>query len=263
MRYYSWARRGGFECSTKGDSRFSAFNAILPNGDSIEKAYQCGVKGYSTIRSGKGRPPLNPVKNLFGAYLKLWEAYFEHNPFLLEEAKQLVKPYGNVFSDCFANTNVNQARAIATILNNKITDVRKYHYHVDGTRPAHSIFVFGSNMSGIHGAGSAKLAADEYGAIFGEPSGLQDCSYAIPTVDYLERGAIKQPPLDLETIRENVQQFIRVAITHNAQREPLRFFVTRIGCGLAGYKDSEIAPMFKNAPINCSFAEQWMTWLEP
>lgn len=262
MRYYSWARRGGFECSTKGDSRFSAFNAILPNGNSIEHEYQCGVKGYSSIKNGKGRPPLNGARNLFGAYMRLWEAYFEHHPELLEEAKQLVKKHGNVFSDCFANTNVNQARAIAMILNKQITDERKYHYHVDGEQPQHSVFVFGSNLSGVHGAGAAKLARDNYGAEIGIAEGLIDLSYAIPTIDWYEPGAPKQTPLTLSEINEHVQRFKCVATTHSRDKAPLKFFVTRVGCGLAGYKDSEIAPMFKNSPTNCSFAEQWMAWTE-
>ena len=59
---FTWNRYGGYECSSKGDSRFSAFNAIMPDGRTIEQHYQCGVKGYqpggTNWKLGKGKPPL-------------------------------------------------------------------------------------------------------------------------------------------------------------------------------------------------------------
>lgn len=109
------------------------------------------------------------------------------------------------------------------------------------------IFVFGSNLAGIHGAGAAKEALKNYGAQWGQGVGMQGSSYAIPTKD--ER--IKALPLD--EIRKYVDAFLAYA-----RRNPeSQFFVTRIGCGLAGYHDSEIAPMFMDAPNNCELPYGW------
>ena len=99
------------------------------------------------------------------------------------------------------------------------------------------IFVFGSNLAGIHGAGAAKFALDNHGAVYGQGIGLQGRSYAIPTKDH---NIITLP---LNIIQEHVDEFIKFARQH----PNLTFNVTRIGCGLAGYKPSQIAPMFANA----------------
>lgn len=115
---------------------------------------------------------------------------------------------------------------------------------VPGWRP---IFVFGSNLAGRHGAGAAKAAYDEHGAVYGNGVGRQGSSYAIPTKDR----QIKTLPLD--KIKPHVDEFIEYAKKH----PHLTFLVTRIGCGLAGYKDDDIAPMFKGAPDNCLLPEGW------
>lgn len=101
--------------------------------------------------------------------------------------------------------------------------------------PENSIFVFGSNTSGIHGAGAAKTAYKKYGAMYGKGHGLSGQSYAIPTKDF------KIQTLPLESISIYVELFIRYAKEH----PELNFYVTDIGCGLAGYTPEEIAPMFK------------------
>lgn len=111
------------------------------------------------------------------------------------------------------------------------------------------IFVFGSNLAGRHGAGAALFARQNHGAVYGQGNGLQGSSYAIPTKDVYLR------PLPLETIKFYVDVFIDIA----KKRPELTFNVTRIGCGLAGYTDSDIAPMFKDAPINCNLPEGWRT----
>lgn len=109
------------------------------------------------------------------------------------------------------------------------------------------IFVFGSNLAGRHGKGAALTAFKQYGAIYGEGQGLQGNSYAIPTKDE----NIKTLPLN--RIRRYVEQFIRFA-----QLNPeMTFKVTAIGTGLAGYDESEIAPMFVKAPINCILPVGW------
>lgn len=104
-----------------------------------------------------------------------------------------------------------------------------------------SIFVFGSNLAGRHGAGAALYAKHHYGAINGQGEGPQGRSYAIPTKDARLR------PLPLVRIREGVERFLVFAAEH----PELRFYVTPIGCGLAGYKPEQIAPMFNDAPTNC------------
>lgn len=100
------------------------------------------------------------------------------------------------------------------------------------------IFVFGSNLSGFHGAGAAKTAIDKFGAVLYKPHGLQGKSYAIPTKDKSVRNT-----LPIEEIKIYVDQFIEFA----KQNQQLEFLVTEIGCGLAGLKPFEIAPLFINA----------------
>ncbi|GIV03811.1 MAG: hypothetical protein KatS3mg015_2641 [Fimbriimonadales bacterium] len=121
MPKFTWKRYGGYEVSSRGDKRFSAFNAILPDGRSIEQHYQCDVKGYDpggrNWRLGKGRPPLDPSTDLWKEYLKLWRQWAEYNLPLMRELYHAAKNAGGVLSDRFATTPVNQANALATILN--------------------------------------------------------------------------------------------------------------------------------------------------
>ena len=97
---------------------------------------------------------------------------------------------------------------------------------------SNEIFVFGSNLQGHHYGGAARIAEEKFGAIFGQGVGLQGQSYAIPTM----QGGV-------ETIRPYVDEFIEFAKQH----PELTFLVTRIGCGIAGFQDSEIAPLFRGA----------------
>jgi hypothetical protein len=123
------------------------------------------------------------------------------------------------------------------------------HFHKDGALPtAGEIFVFGSNLAGRHGAGAARVAFQQYGAILGQGQGLQGQSYAIPTKD----AALKSLPLEM--VYFNVQQFLGFA----QARPHLRFFVTRVGCGLAGNADVDIAPFFSSYLTgNLSLPEPW------
>lgn len=110
-----------------------------------------------------------------------------------------------------------------------------------------NIFVFGSNIAGRHGKGAALYARKNHGAIYGQGIGRQGNSYAIPTKNlFLES-------YPLETIKFHVDTFIMYANKH----PELIFNVTRIGCGLAGYTDIDIAPMFRDAPINCILPDGW------
>ncbi|MBD5355987.1 MAG: hypothetical protein HDR88_03140 [Bacteroides sp.] len=94
------------------------------------------------------------------------------------------------------------------------------------------IFVFGSNLQGRHAGGAARIAYNNFGAEWGNGVGPQGQSYAIPTM----QGGV-------ETIKPYVDDFIDLA----SEWDQNTFYVTRIGCGIAGFKDEEIAPLFDRA----------------
>lgn len=94
------------------------------------------------------------------------------------------------------------------------------------------VFVFGSNLSGMHGGGAARTAYLRFGAVMGQGVGLQGKSYGIPT---MQGGT--------ETIKPYVDEFVAFAKAHPERM----FLVTRIGCGIAGFTDKEIAPLFADA----------------
>ena len=106
--------------------------------------------------------------------------------------------------------------------------MRKTPEKIESLKP-NEIFVFGSNPSGFHVGGGAKVALKKFGAIYGQSEGLQGQSYAIPSI---------LP--DVESFRPHVQKFICYA-----KKNPhLTFLVTQIGCGNAGYTPYDIAPLF-------------------
>ena len=102
---------------------------------------------------------------------------------------------------------------------------------------ARDIFVFGSNLSGRHGRGAALYARTHHSAVDGKGVGRHGNSYAIPTKDHALR------PMPLEQIAHYVRQFIEFAAVH----PELAFQVTRVGCGLAGYSDQQMVPLFGGA----------------
>lgn len=103
------------------------------------------------------------------------------------------------------------------------------------------IFVFGSNLAGRHGKGAALYAIQRCGAVYGRGEGLQGRSYAIPTKDECLRTR------HLREIQKSVNRFRAFAKEH----PEMRFHVTAIGCGLAGYTPKDIAPLFADMPENC------------
>ena len=111
-----------------------------------------------------------------------------------------------------------------------------YHHRVTPERITAlkdgEVFVFGSNLAGMHGGGAARLARIRWGAVMGQGVGLQGRTYAIPT---MQGGP--------ETIKPYVDEFIAFAKAHPG----LRFLVTEIGCGIAGFTPSQIAPLFAGA----------------
>lgn len=101
------------------------------------------------------------------------------------------------------------------------------------------IFVFGSNAHGMHGAGAARVAVEKFGAKMGKGEGLQGRSYAIPTME------------GLESLKAAVDRFAEYAKGHR----DLEFFVTAVGCGIAGYTPEQVAPLFHEA------AQLWNVYL--
>lgn len=100
------------------------------------------------------------------------------------------------------------------------------------------VFVFGSNLDGNHAGGAARFAVMRFGAKMGQNVGLQGQSYAIPTLSHA--GGLEEHKLSINTIGSYVKDFISFA----KERKDLFFYVTPIGCGIAGFTEEEIAPLF-------------------
>lgn len=120
-----WARvhEGGYEITTRGDVRFSAMVAVMPDGRTIEMWYQCDLKGYQpggkNISLGKGKKPLIPYsdEDLYQAYKTLWRVWAVNNISLMNELLMCARNHKNTLTDMFAHTPINQARALSEILN--------------------------------------------------------------------------------------------------------------------------------------------------
>jgi hypothetical protein len=110
-----------------------------------------------------------------------------------------------------------------------------------------AVWVFGSNLLGRHAGGAARVAAAQFGAAEGVAYGATGNAYAIPTVG--RRGE----RLSLEQVSQEVAAFLAYARLHTG----LQFYVTRIGCGIAGFTDADIAPLFRGSPGNCNLPETW------
>lgn len=111
-----------------------------------------------------------------------------------------------------------------------------------------AVFVFGSNLAGRHGKGAALDARLKHGAQLGVGEGRTGDAYAIPTKD----AQLRTRPL--EGVRASVETFKSYARAN----PDLAFQVTRVGCGLAGFTDDQIGPMFSNAPENCTLPGEWI-----
>ena len=108
------------------------------------------------------------------------------------------------------------------------------------------VFVFGSNAAGLHAAGAAALAHERFGAVWGQGHGLHGQSYAINSMS------------GLGILRMEVAGFVEFAAAH----PELRFLVTEIGCGIAGYTPTEVAPFFAGAGENVVLPERFAAELE-
>ena len=118
---------------------------------------------------------------------------------------------------------------------------------------SNEVFVFGSNLAGRHGGGAARLALEKFGAIYGQSTGHQGQSWAIPTKDFEVRFA-----LSLEEIQKHIDSFIFVA----KNTPNLTYLVTEIGCGLAGLSVKDVAPLFKEAINIPNIKLPFRFWLE-
>ena len=132
---FKWERGGSYEVSSAGDIRFSAFNAILKDGRSIEQHYQCDVKGYDPGGTdgglGKGKPPLKKSmtrSEQWEAYLALWAEWAKNNATMMVALKAKAEAHNGVLSDCFATSSINQAHALAHSLN------QRFHKEPDARR---------------------------------------------------------------------------------------------------------------------------------
>ena len=115
---------------------------------------------------------------------------------------------------------------------NTYMDTRRITPSFISSLKSDEIFVFGSNLHGIHAGGAARMAVQHFGAEMGNGVGIQGQSYAIPTM----QGGI-------ETIKPYVDDFIKFAKEHTEKK----FLVTPIGCGIAGFEPEDIAPLFEAA----------------
>ena len=118
--------------------------------------------------------------------------------------------------------------------------MKQYTPEIITDLPANSIFVYGSNQYSIHGAGSAKMAKDKFGAIYKDvPMGLCGQSYGIITKSF------NDVSVNLEFIYLQVKTLYCFAML----RPELTFYVTKIGTALAGFSIEEIANIFTSIPF--------------
>lgn len=271
---FTWARRAenSYEVSSKGDTRFSALNAKLKDGRTIEEAYQLDIKGYraqgDNWRLGKGKAPLTSMtkEQTWQAYKNLWRQFLQENPKLEQDLRE--KAVGKVLTDMFASTDISQARALAELLNEKTFNESKgdskqeiinNYYEGDITPDVDTIFVFGSNPEGRHGAGAAKIARDKFGAIYGQGEGLQGNAYALPTKDLRVKENKGFKSISPSDITESIKKLYQTAISNPNKQFKVAYRNT-ITTSLNGYTGLEMIEMFKQAgpiPSNIVFSKEW------
>ena len=130
-----------------------------------------------------------------------------------------------------------------------------YQYHDESiikSLAENTIFVFGSNMAGTHQGGAAKIALQHFGAMKGAGRGWSGQSYAIPTMNE----HLQQMPLS------QIEHYIEDFKIYTKNHPKNTYFITSIGCGVAGYKVEEIAPMFKGISKNVIFPASFRPFVE-
>lgn len=162
------------------------------------------------------------------------EAYYQHIPdkILRQAAEKLPAEFLRVI-DYFKQGSFYQQMSPREVMG-KVDDIVERCYTPEHIKELEKgqVFVFGSNLAGAHGGGAAAAAVRYFGAVWGQGVGMQGQSYAIPTM----HGGVG-------VIKPYVDEFIQYAKEH----PELTFLVTRIGCGIAGFTDMEIAPLFADA----------------
>ena len=128
---FMWGKYShGYEVSDEGDSRFSDGNAYLPGGRSILEIYNCDVKGYcpggTNWKLGYDKPALDRTKDLWEEYLVLWREWVNSNPILLEELRNIAMYHDYTLTCKNATSNINEARALTTILNERYDDISAF-----------------------------------------------------------------------------------------------------------------------------------------
>ncbi|CAG69334.1 conserved hypothetical protein [Acinetobacter baylyi ADP1] len=130
-----------------------------------------------------------------------------------------------------------------------------YQYHDESIvteLPEDTVFVFGSNMAGQHTHGAARVAYQHFGAVTGVGRGWAGQSFAIPTLNEHEQ----QMPLS------QIEHYIDDFKIYAANHVKMKYFLTALGCGIAGYKVSEIAPLFKGIQNNVIFPESFKPYID-
>ncbi|MBT2485639.1 MULTISPECIES: hypothetical protein [unclassified Microbacterium] len=116
--------------------------------------------------------------------------------------------------------------------------------HISELSPE-EVFVFGSNADGLHGGGAARVAHQLFGAVWGEGHGHHGQSYAIDTMSGLD-------VLARET---------RIFVDYASEHPELRFLLTSVGCGIAGYTPQQVAPLFHGLPENVTVPTSFAPYL--
>ena len=159
------------------------------------------------------------------------EAYYQHIPdTILRQAAEKLPAEFLIVMDYFKQGSFYQQMSPRDVMGraDSVVERRYTPEHIKELKEG-EVFVFGSNLAGAHGGGAAAAAVRYFGAVWGQGVGMQGQSYAIPTM----HGGV-------DVIKPYVDEFIQYAKEH----AELTFLVTRIGCGIAGFRDAEIAPLF-------------------
>lgn len=218
----------------------------------------------------------------YRGYLPLWQEWAKQNPELIEELR--VKSAGKTLTDQFANTRVSQARALADILNStdigpkelqsisekqekpaneekQLNNKSSVSFYEGDIEPSNNtIFVFGSNPEGRHGAGAAKIAKDRFGAKRGVGEGLTGNAYALPTKDLRIKENNGFKSISPEQIIENIKKLYETA-RQNPDKQFKVAYRNTDKASLNGYTGLEMIDMFLNAgpiPVNIVFSKEWV-----
>lgn len=204
----------------------------------------CKIEPYDTY-IGRGSIWGNPYSHkegtkadfIVGSREEAVNKYYDHliaDPYLIKELASLE----NKVLGCWCKTPKNR---------NLLCHGDVLLYVQNAIKNKTPIYCFASNLAGRHGKGSALIAKDRWGARYGVGYGMMGQSFAIPTKNE------KIQTLPLETVRKNINLFLNFA----AKNEQYCFLTVKIGCGLAGFSEDQIKPLFQNRPSNVLVPFGW------